>query len=162
LVVKSVFSTEIILNLLRSSIAITSTVEDLNKFKIISVEKTDLTTNIKANLESDSYIFYKKVFNLYRIERYGLVKELKNFFHPEAIVLFGSFARGEDIEESDVDILIITKREERGETINLNKYEKLLKRDINLHLFDSLKERPKEFKNTVANGVVLYGYLKLL
>lgn len=145
-----------------STTAITSAIEDLNKFRIVSIEKTDLTTNIKANLESDAYVFYKKIFNLYRIERYGLVEELKKLFRPETIVLFGSFARGEDIEESDIDILIITKQEEKGEIINLNKYERLLKREINLHLMDSLKESSKEFKNAVSNGVVLHGYLKVI
>lgn len=147
----------------QSTTAIVSTVRDLNKFKIIKLDRTNLTTNIKADIESDAYIFYKKIFNLYRLERYLIIEILKETFQAETIVLFGSFAKGEDIEESDIDILVITNQKKK-ESIedSLGVFEKALNRKINLHILPSLENSSKEFKNAVANGIVLYGYIKVL
>ena len=137
--------------------------KELHEFGIIKVERTNLTTNVKANLESDAYRFYKKIFNLYRLERYTIIEKLKEVFQAEAIVLFGSFAKGEDVEESDIDILIITNhKEDEISSDFLNAWEKLLNRKINLHILPSLQKSSKEFKNAVANGIVLHGYFKVL
>ena len=48
----------------QSTTAIVSAIKDLNRFKIVKLVKTELTTNIKADTESDAYRFYKKIFNL--------------------------------------------------------------------------------------------------
>jgi predicted nucleotidyltransferase len=140
-----------------STTAVIRAIEELSKFLI--VEKTAITTNIRANLESEAYRFYKKIFNLYRLERYLLVQELKDTYRAKAIVLFGSFARGEDVEESDIDILILTNHKKE---IDLTAYEKTLNRSINLHILKSLEKSSFEFKNAIANGIVLHGYLKVL
>ena len=146
-----------------STTAIISAIQELEKYMIVKIEKTRLTTNVKADLESESYSFYKLVFNLYRLKRYGFVDQLKNIFsNPEAIALFGSFAKGEDIEESDIDILIITKNKEPEDLDTLLKtFQEELKRKINIHVLDSLQKSSAEFKNAVANGIVLHGYLKV-
>ncbi len=146
-----------------STTTIASRIDKLHHFKIISIEKTDITTNIHANLDSEAYYFYKKIFNLYRLERYLLLDEIKNNFKPEAIILFGSFAKGEDIEKSDVDLLILSNRKS-SENIKdfLEKVGKVLNRKINLHILPNLNKSSAEFKNAVANGIVLYGYLKVV
>lgn len=41
-----------------------------------------------------------------------LVEKLKPL-HPEKIILYGSFAKGKQREESDIDLLIITKTKKR-------------------------------------------------
>ena len=56
-----------------STTAIIDSINELRKFEVIQVEYTALTTNIKANLESEAYRFYKLVFNLYRLKRYKFV-----------------------------------------------------------------------------------------
>lgn len=147
-----------------STTAIISSVKELNKYKIIKIEETDLTTNIKADLNSEAYRFYKIIFNLYRLKRYTFIENLVDIFNnPEVIVLFGSFARGEDIEESDVDILVISKNKPRSDLEELNKlFEKELNRKINVHVLNSFGKSSEEFKNAIANGIVLHGYLKLL
>ena len=147
----------------QSTTAVVSAIKDLNKFKIIKLNKTNLTTDIKADTESDAYRFYKKIFNLYRLERYGVIDNLKEIFQAETIVLFGSFAKGEDIEESDIDILVITNhKEDEISSDLLNVWAKELNRKINLHILPSLEKSSKEFKNAAANGIVLHGYLKVL
>ena len=92
-----------------STTAVVDSINELKKYGIVQMEETPLTTNVKADLESEAYRFYKLIFNLYRIKRYlfidGLVEKLNN---PESIVLFGSFSKGEDAEQSDIDILVIS------------------------------------------------------
>jgi predicted nucleotidyltransferase len=144
-----------------STTAVKSSLKELHGYGIVQVEESGVTTDVRADLDSESYAFYKRIFNLYRLERYSMVKSLKAAFNAEAIVLFGSFAKGEDIEKSDVDILILAKGQ--GKKINnLGAWERELNRKIDLHVLGSLDGSSKEFKNAVANGIVLYGYLKVV
>ena len=147
-----------------STTAVIDAIEELKKYNIITIEETPLTTNIKANLDSEAYRFYKLVFNLYRLKRYLFVDKLVEIFNnPEAIVLFGSFAKGEDIEESDIDILVISSQKNNENLEDFaNLFEKELNRKINIHILPSLAKSSNEFKNAVANGIVLHGYLKII
>ena len=78
------------------------------------------------------------------------------------IVLFGSYARGEDAERSDIDLLIVSYREATDALrIFLSKAEKELERPVSLHVFPSLEESPAAFRNATANGIVLNGYVTL-
>jgi len=147
-----------------STTAIKEAVKQLEYFKIIKAEKTPLTTDIKADTDSEAYRFYKTIFNLYRLKRYSFADNLVDAYNnPEAVVLFGSFAKGEDIEGSDVDILIITQSKPK---YNIDKmvsiFEKELNRKINIHTISSLKKSSDEFRNALANGIVLHGYLKVV
>ena len=75
---------------------------------------------------------------------------------PQSIVVFGSYQKGEDTEDSDIDIFV----EANEEKINLEKFEKLLNRKIQLHFNPNFKTYSKELKNNIANGWVFGGYLK--
>jgi len=147
-----------------STTAVISAINELKSFGIIEIKETNLTKNVKAFIDSNSYLFYKQVFNLYRLKRYGFVDKLADTFNnPEAIVLFGSFAHGEDIEESDIDILIISSSKNQENLDNfVNTFEKILKRKIDIQILPSLEKSSIEFKNAVANGIVLQGYVKVL
>ena len=147
-----------------STTAIIDSVGELKKYEIIKIQETDLTTNIKANFDSEAYRFYKLLFNLYRLKRYKFIDNLIEVFNnPEAIVLFGSFAKGEDIEESDIDILVISSHKNQEDFSDmLGKFEEELNRKINILILDSLAKSSNEFKNAVANGIILHGYLKIL
>lgn len=143
-----------------STTAVVAAVKELLKYKIIKKEKTALTINIKADLESEFYYFYKRIFNLYNLE--VMVHYIKESYRPETIVLFGSFAKGEDIENSDIDILIITSRKVFGLGETIESFEKEFNRKINLHILQSIEKSSTEFKNAAANGIVLHGYLKVI
>lgn len=147
-----------------STSAVIDSVNKLKEYGIVTIDETPLTTNIKADLDSEAYRFYKLVFNIYRLKRYLFVDKLIEIFNnPEAIVLFGSFAKGEDIEESDIDILIISSNKPKDYMEDfVNTFEKELSRKINIHILPSLDKSSKEFKNAVANGITLYGYLKVV
>ena len=144
-----------------STTAVTEAIKELKKYDLITLEKTSLTTNIKANLESEAYRFYKLVFNLYRLENYGLIWSLKEAYRPESMVLFGSYAKGEDMENSDIDLLIITTKKVYGLGKLIEQFEKELNRNINLHVLTTMEKSSTEFRNTIANGIVLYGYVRV-
>lgn len=113
---------------------------------------------VKANRENFLFLALKRSYNLFAVNNSGLIPFLIDTYErPEAIVLFGSYSKGEDIEESDIDLAIITRR---NEIIRLTEFEKKLQRKIKL-LELKRKEIEKEFWNTLINGIVLYGYLEL-
>ena len=149
-----------------STTAVGTAVIDLQALDIIRIEESAVTKNIKANLDSKDYSSYKIVFNLYRLLLHGFTQNLIEFFHnPECIALFGSFSRGEDIEQSDIDILIISANK-KPDSGSFNKFiaeiEKEFNRKINLHVLKSLDNAEDSFKNAAANGIVLHGYLKVI
>ena len=73
------------------------------------------------------------------------------------VLVFGSYAKGEDTEKSDIDMAIIT---EKKLNLDLDNFEKRLKRKIHI-LEIKRKEIKPTLMNNLANGIVLYGYLKV-
>jgi predicted nucleotidyltransferase len=146
-----------------STTAVRSAIDELSSFDIITIEDTKITKNVKANLDSESYRAYKTIFNLYQLRNSGFVDMLVEIFgNPQTIVVFGSFAKGEDIEESDIDILVLSHLCPNIKDNAFLQYEKKFNRKINIHNLASLGKSEDAFKNAVANGVVLHGYLKVV
>jgi predicted nucleotidyltransferase len=75
---------------------------------------------------------------------------------PKSIVLFGSYSRGEDIESSDIDIFVECKKEQ----VNIIKFNKKLKRNIEIRFKENFNKYPKELKNNIINGIILSGFLE--
>ena len=109
----------------------------------------------EANKLNNTYKFYKKIANKIALENSKLISFLHDKCMPNAIILFGSYARGEDTEESDIDLFIESEKVE----ISLEKFEKKLKRTIQLHYKRKFKDMLKELKNNIMNGIVLDGYV---
>lgn len=137
-----------------------------------SVRKALKDLEEKGFLESDKkskMIFYspegekfrraKKLINLEKIEGSGLAKLLDKELRPEAVVLFGSYLEGRDSEDSDIDIAVVNGRDKNPD---LNKFEEELGRKIQVTQVKNLKEETREFRNTLANGLVLQGYLEVV
>tara|TARA_Y100000310_G_scaffold321147_1_gene378410 strand:+ start:2176 stop:2712 length:537 start_codon:yes stop_codon:yes gene_type:complete len=109
----------------------------------------------KANFNEETYRKYKRYYNIYSLEQSGLIEHLVRKLTPHCLVLFGSYQRGEDIEDSDIDLFI-----ERGEkNLDLKKFEKILNREIQIHFKKSFKDYHKGLKINIANGIVLQGHL---
>ncbi len=111
----------------------------------------------QAIRDNEDFIFYKKLSISYELHKSGLIDYLWQELSPEAIVLYGSYAKGEAIESSDIDIFIVGK----GKKINIEKFEKRLSKNIHL-IIDEIDNISKELKNNLINGVVLKGYFKVL
>jgi predicted nucleotidyltransferase len=140
------------LNLSMSTIIIAT--DKLAKEGLIIKEKGKVITEVSANRESNLFRWYKKCANLFKIYFSGLIEYLiKEYNHPQAIVLFGSYARGEDIERSDVDIAITT---EKSLNLNLTKFERAYNRKISIHEI-KIEKISEEFQKNLNNGIVLEG-----
>ena len=105
-----------------------------------------------ANRDNEEFLFVKKNYNLYSL--YELKKTIEESVHPNATVLFGSYSRGEDIETSDIDILILSKIKKQ---INIENIEKILSRKINIMIIDSLDKLDKNIREKIYNGIILSG-----
>ena len=94
----------------------------------------------------------------------GIIEFLTNHYqNPKAIVVFGSFRRGEDQTGSDIDIAI--EASGKGELIttrlkDLLPFEESIQRTIQLHIFTRTTINPHVFNN-IANGIVLKGFLEV-
>ncbi len=110
-----------------------------------------------ARIDNLKYKQYKKLYNLNKILNSGLIEVLRDQFMPKTIILFGSYAKGEDIETSDIDLFIEGKKKD----ISLQTFENRLKRKIELHFNENFNDYPKELKNNILNGYILYGYLEV-
>jgi len=129
----------------------------LQKNELIFKKKGERFFGFAANRDNKTFLFYKQMFNIINIKESGFLDFLTDSLHPEAIVLYGSYFRGEDVETSDIDLLIISKAKKKLMT---EKFEKILKRGIHIIIEDSLKRLPHELQSEIINGLVLYGYLK--
>ena len=135
---------------------ILDSLNSLAKEKLVKQEKKTHIKEVCANLENKEFIIKKRLFNLEQIYNSKIIGFLIKIYAPEAISIIGSYSQGEDIEKSDIDLVIITKKKE---DINLEKFEKILKRKIHLITTD-YKEISNEFYINLINGILLYGYLE--
>jgi len=147
----------------KSGIAHTSVKQYLNELKKQSIITENFETKgkrkfpiYKADLDSSEYRSYKMISNQLQLKESDIIKFLNDKLMPKTIVVFGSYSRGEDIEDSDIDIFIECKEE----NLDLSKYEKILKRRIQLHFKRDFSEYPKELKNNIMNGIILRGFLE--
>lgn len=133
-------------------------IKKLKKEHLLLSEKGKIVENVFAS-RNEKFVAVKKCYNIFHLHDSGFVKFLRNRYEePEAIVIFGSYSRGEDLSDSDVDIAIITKK--RLNT-SIADFERILKRKINIHEIQ-IKHVEKEFLNTLANGIILYGHLRVM
>lgn len=131
--------------------------DELEKESVIIKKRYKNLIEAQANIESEHFIREKRLFNISQINKCGLLDHLISFYNnPRAIVLYGSFARGEDIEKSDIDMAVITKEKK---TSNLILYEKKLEKNIHLFCIDYSKISD-EFYTSLINGIVLHGYIE--
>ncbi len=110
----------------------------------------------RANLDNKTFKKYKIIYNISSILESKLIEFIEEKLMPKSIVLFGSYQRGEDIENSDIDIFIECKKEE----LDISSFEKKLGRKIELHFNNNFNSYPKELKNNIVNGMVLSGFLE--
>ena len=129
-------------------------IRDLERKKLIVIKSAKPFNGFVANRENEEFLFYKQAYNFYSLLE--LKKTIVNALHPKAIIVFGSYSRGEDIEKSDIDILVITKIKKEVEIKNI---EKKMDRKINLIFKESLEKLEEPIKDNVLNGWVIYGWI---
>jgi len=130
----------------------------LEQEDILAINKIG-NSNFYTASRSETYILGKKLYNIKQVYESGLIEYLKVELSNPAIVLFGSYAKGEDVEESDIDIYIETPSKKQ---LNLKKFEKFLKRKIQIFRHKNLKEISNpHLANNIINGITLNNYMEV-
>lgn len=124
----------------------------------ISQDKESKRWAIGLNRENNRLMQLKRVDNLRRIYESGLLDFLEKEFPGAAIILFGSFSRGDDVLDSDIDIAIIGRKTKK---IDLDSYEKVIEREIIINFYESFSKIHKNLKESIFNGIVLSGRIEL-
>lgn len=139
--------------------------QGLKEWGVAKVLDKGIVMRIKANTENFTFLKLKIAHNLYSLYSTNLVEFLNEALRqPKAIILIGSFRRGEDISTSDIDIAVETVEETETKIIRLEgleRYERYFGgRKIEIHIFNRSKV-DINFFNNIANGIVLSGFLEV-
>jgi len=130
----------------------------LEKNKVVTISKGEksiisFAKNTKAKFER-IHILIQEIIDS------ELISFLEEKYAYPSIILFGSAAKGEMHENSDIDICIITSDPIK---VSLKAYEKKLKRTIQLFVYGK-KEFNKisnELRNNILNGITLSGFFEV-
>ena len=145
---------------------------ELHSLGYIEIVKLTKIWRIQANRTNWNFIKAKIINNLALIYHSGIIEYLiEHNKNPKAIVLFGSFRKGEDTTLSDIDIAIeseagrdkfdsfyLSDFVHKSERNKVEELEKILCRKIQIHTFNRKNIDINVFKN-IANGIVLWGFL---
>lgn len=124
----------------------------------IKTDKSILNVHLVELSRDPEAVRLKHLVNLRILYESKIIEYLEEKAPGCAIVLFGSFARGEDLVNSDVDIAIIGSKRK---SLQLESFEKALMRTVNVNFFSSLKILSKEFRESICNGIVLANSIEL-
>ncbi|NOR85451.1 winged helix-turn-helix transcriptional regulator [archaeon] len=119
---------------------------------------------ISCNLEHVYNFTHKISYNLNMVYKSGILLEIHKIIpNSRAIVLFGSYRKGDDTEKSDIDIAVEVLDDEDLRIVELGVLPQLGYRKnvlVNLHVFSRNKVDLNLFSN-IANGIVLEGFLEV-
>lgn len=140
--------------------AVMKALPSLEKENFILVKKDKETKrwSIKLNASNYKAMQLKRADNLKQVYESGLADFLDKEFAGAAIILFGSYSRGDDTLNSDIDIAVIGRK---NKLIDLEQFEKMLGRKIRINFYDSFKGIHKNLKENLFNGIVLSGGVEL-
>ncbi len=132
----------------------------LKEFEKDELIKKQIKRNIpfySSERDSSNFILYKKISIFFELNNTGLIDYLWDKLSPQVIILYGSFSKGESIENSDIDLFILGKEKK----IEIVEFEKKLNNKVHLFFKETIKEIPNELKNNILNGIILKGYIKV-
>ena len=90
---------------------------------------------------------------------------MREVYQDSSIVLYGSCARGEDDLQSDIDLLVISRKEEK---VELGKFEKQFGRKITLLVYapreweEKVRSDRAFYERILIDGIVLQGSLPVV
>ena len=129
------------------------------KFVRIYQDKESKRYSVTLNRDNEKIFNMKRAKNLELIYSSDLVSYIFNLFPGCTIILFGSYSKGEDTENSDIDLAIIGSSEKK---INVSKFEKFLEREIIFNFYKSFGAiKDNNLKNNLLNGIILSGSIEL-
>ena len=139
-------------------------VESLVQQQFLNREVIGKAWLLSANQQHHYFVIKKIPYNLQTVYESGIIDAVyKNAPSPRAIVLFGSYRWGTDVEESDIDIAVEVINNQDLQIIRLGVIQELGYRKnvpVNIHIFSRNKIDSNLFAN-IANGIVLDGFLEV-
>ena len=120
---------------------------------LIQENNSTLYKTYQARWGNEQYHFFKKINNRLQLQASGLIERLEQLT-PDCIILFGSYDKGEDSETSDIDLYLQSSEE----PVNLTRFEKQLKRKIQLTITETPTQLPEELANNIDNGTIISGF----
>ena len=132
---------------------------ELEKDGILKKTSFSGVSAYSGDRSSKYYLVEKRLFNTKKIFESGLIDYLAEEYSNPVVVLFGSYSKGEDTEDSDIDLYIETPSKK---DIKLNKFEKILKRKIQAFYYPNIRQiSNSHLSNNIINGVVLNNFLEV-
>ncbi len=113
---------------------------------------------IELNRDNYKVMQLKRANNLKQIYESGLADFLEKEFAGATIILFGSYSKGEDLVNSDIDIAVIGRKEKKAD---FDEFEKILERKIIINFYYSFGKIHKHLKENLCNGIILAGGIEL-
>lgn len=124
----------------------------------IEQDKESKRWSVELNRGNPRSLQLKRADNLKQVYESGLADMLIREFAGGTVILFGSYSRGEDTVKSDIDIAVIGRKEKN---VDLDKWNILLERTINVQFYDSFDNVHKHLRENLCNGIVLSGGVEL-
>ncbi len=129
----------------------------------LTVSQLGKLWRIKANPQHPWFVTRRIPFNLRLVYESGIIAWVEREIPAaRAIILFGSYRKGDDIKTSDLDIAV-----EISEENELDIWKVVIERlgyrekiNANIHIFSRKKIDINLFAN-IANGIVLKGFLEV-
>ena len=166
---KEISLTELAYNLDISKTTANRVVSMLEKEEFLSKEVLGKVWRISCN-QRHIYNFSRKIaYNLITIYESNLIKAVNDFIQskfqqgPRAIILFGSYRKGDDTEKSDIDVGVEILGNQSILMKEFRIFPKFFFRKnvkVNLYIFTHNNIDLNVFSN-IANGIVLDGFLEV-
>lgn len=135
-------------------------VNELEREQVLKKIEMGTVVFYSADRSSKKFLLEKRLFNTRLMYTSGLIDFLINELSNPAIIIFGSYSKGEDVENSDIDIYIETLSRKE---INLESFEKKLKRKIQIFRHKHISEiKNTHLANNIINGINLNGFVEVL
>ena len=139
--------------------AVSKALPAISKLGILKVAKDRDSgrLSIELNRDAEEIVWLKRADNLRQVYESGLVRHLYDRMPGALVIMFGSYASGEDTTSSDIDLAVIGQRQD----LDLKPFEKALERQITVNYYRSLKKIDKHLLNNILNGITLKGAVEL-
>ena len=136
--------------------AINQILKKLHKAGLVERDRRGRMNFYRANLKNPVARQFKVLFNVSALD--DLVDQIKQT--SERVVLFGSCAEGTDVEESDIDLFVLSSDVEVVQS-KISKYEQMFDRRISPIVVDSrgfakIKSKDKSLYERISRGIRLW------
>ena len=116
-----------------------------------------------ANRESRKFRLLQTFYTLLKLEDCGFIDHINKEYGYPAITLIGSYARGEAVEGSDIDVVIMTESDKKTP---VKKFEDMLNKPVQIFTFSKvklakLKRLNPSLYDSIVNGIVISGHLEI-